>query len=177
MTIEAGIRGPILDEARKGLQTKKGVEEGRTMVPAINTMLNALIDDHVLKDENGRAEHDGRGWSKITVYLKAAKRGAEAPHVNLMRHVRSRRVDVFVSGLDTTIHVGEEKIELQTLATVPQKAMSSYESMHIPAGARIPGAPPYETREATLEEVQYIDNFVDVLYNPEMVERVGNKLS
>ncbi len=176
MTIEAGIRGPIYDEAIKGLEIKKGVEQGRTMVPAINTMLNALVDDHVLKDENGRAVHEGRGWSKITVYLKADRRGTEAPYVNLTRHIRSRRVDMWVSGLDTTIHVGEEKIELQTLATVPQKAMSSYESMRIPAGTRIPGAPPYEIREATLEEVQHIDNFVDVLYNPDMVERIGNKL-
>lgn len=176
MTIEAGINGPIYEEAVKGLQRERGIEQGRELVPAIHTALNALMDDNVAVDASGRAVHHN-GLSKITVYLNPDSNG-ERVSVNLARYVRDRNRRVFMNvfGLDTYIDVYPDRVNLRTIATVPQKTMASYESMRIPTGVRIPEAPPYEIREATLEEMQYIDSFVDVLYDPEMVERIGNKL-
>jgi hypothetical protein len=174
MSLEAGIRGPILDEATKGLQRRRSIEQGRTLVPPIHTTLNQFLNENVKRDKNGQPVHDGRGWSQITIYLKPETDGEEI-FVNLIRHVKSQnnRVDIFVDGLDTTIRVEPEKIELATTRTVPQRTKTFYESMRAPTGSSEPSAPPFEIREATLEEVKYVTGLAEILTDPFKIKRIG----
>lgn len=176
MAVEARIDGPILDEARKGRQKEKSVEQGREKAPTIHKSLNELFDKNVLRDEAGSETHDGRGWAKITVYLKPEETGYQ-PGVNLIRHVQSNRIDVWIEGLETIIYVNNDKIILTTLETVPQRGIAPYETMRIPMGSRRPDAPPFQSREANLEEVGYIEELTGILTDPNRVERIGNKLS
>lgn len=175
MSKEAKISGDILEEARKGLSEKKSVEMGREYAAGVNETLNKLMDDNVLRDSLKRPIHDGRGWSHITVYLKA-KEGEEQIHVNMIRHIRSKRIDMLVYGLGTTIHVHENKFMLATNERVPQRPLAMHESMRIPTGSSTPDAPPYEEREANLGEVSHIMDFTKFMTTPENIDRIGNKL-
>lgn len=173
MSLEARISGPIFQEALSGLRERKSVEMGRSFVPGINASLNALVDAHATRGEDGEFIHDGAGWAKITMYVNPS--GAEEEvAVNLIRHVRSKekRVDVFVEGLGSYIHVGQNICELRTVKQIPQRERASYESMRIPAGSSMPSAPHFDKREANLDEVRHIKDFVDVLTDPSQVKRV-----
>lgn len=174
MTIEAGIHGPILEEAKKARLRQASIEEGRKIVPDIHQKLTQLFDENVLRNNDGEQIHFYRGWSAITVYLKPDEDG-DKTIIYVLRHVSAGDLHVNVFDLDTNIRIGAENIILKTKATVPQRQLAAYESMRIPTGSTTPGAPPFEQREATLEEVGYIGELIDVMSDPSQVERIGNR--